>query len=82
MDLEDRQAIDLFFTDECGFSLTSSIPYDWIPTGEQRTIRSTKNLVANTLDYLSTRSLKNALVRIVKQYDNQFCINFSKNFFK
>jgi len=177
MDLEDYRAIDLFFADECGFSLTPSIPYGWIAQGKQRTIRSAKGLVANTLgflsrkgklklyttkstidsdlviscideiahdlkrptvivmdnapwhkslkmevnrklweqkelyifflptysphlnlieilwrkikyewlrpkDYLSTKNLKEALVRITKGYDNQFCINFSKNFFK
>lgn len=177
MDFEDQHAIDLLFVDECGFNLTPSIPYGWIPTGEQRTIRSAKSLVANALgflnrvgklkvyltkstidsdfviscideiaqsitkptvlvmdnapwhrsvkmklrmeqwqnqelyifflptysphlnlieilwrkikyewlkpkDYLSVKNLYEALVKIIKGYDNQFCINFSKNFFK
>lgn len=175
MDLEDQNTIDLFFTDECGFSLTPCIPYGWILQGKQRTIRSTKGLVANVFgllsrngrlkvyttqssidsdfiiqcidevaqnlskptvlimdnapwhksnkmvqmqkqweqkdlylfflptysphlnlieilwrkikyewlrpqDYLSAQNLSSALSRIVKMYDNQFCINFSKNF--
>lgn len=47
MHLEDQQAIQLFFTDEVGFSLTPSIPYGWIPEGEQRSIRSAKDRVCN-----------------------------------
>lgn len=31
-------------------------------------------------DYLSAQNLREALSKIAKQYDNQFCINFSKNF--
>ena len=175
MVLDDNNVIDLFFTDECGFSLTPNIPYGWILQGEQKTIRSTKGLAANVFgllsrngrlkiyttkstidsdfiiecidevvqdlnkplvlvmdnapwhkskkmvqkqkhweqkdlyifflptysphlnlieilwrkikyewlrptDYLSAQNLRSALVKIVKMYDNQFCINFSKNF--
>ena len=31
-------------------------------------------------DYLSTKTLKNAIFDIIKGYDDEFCINFSKNF--
>lgn len=31
-------------------------------------------------DYLSTKTLKNAIFNIIKKYDDEFCINFSKNF--
>jgi len=175
LDLEAHQAIDLLFTDECGFNLTPCIPYGWILEGEQKSIRSTKGLAANTFgllsrngklkvyttqgtidsdfviecinevvqdlnkptvlvmdnapwhtskkmrqmqkqweqkdlyifflptysphlnlietlwrkikyewlrpkDYLSAQNLRNALVNIIKKYDDEFCINFSKNF--
>ena len=53
LDLEDQSAIDLFFTDECGFRLTPCIPYGWILQGEQKTIRSTKGLAANVFGLLS-----------------------------
>ena len=33
-----------------------------------------------TKDYLSARSLKEAIFNIIKKYDNEFYINFSKNF--
>lgn len=165
----------MYFTDECGFSLTPNIPYGWQPIGEQRSIRSSKNRVTNLFgilsrlgklmvystsknidsqfviecidevaqkvkrptvlvldnapwhkagnlldkqkewnhknvylfflptysphlnlietlwrkikyewlypkDYLSAKTLKNAILNIIKKYDNEFCINFSKNF--
>lgn len=31
-------------------------------------------------DYLSAKQLKETLFYIVKKYDDEFCINFSKNF--
>ena len=31
-------------------------------------------------DYLSARILKQAIFNIIKKYDDEFCINFSKNF--
>ncbi len=31
-------------------------------------------------DYLSTQTLKEAIFKIIRKYDNEFCINFSKNF--
>lgn len=52
---EEKGLIDLFFTDECGFSLTPSIPYGWQPEGEQLTIRSSKDRVANVFGLLSRR---------------------------
>lgn len=53
LQLEAQGLIDLFFTDECGFNLTPCIPYGWQPKGEQWTIRSTKDSVANVLGLLS-----------------------------
>ena len=32
-------------------------------------------------DYLSTEALKEALFDIIKKYNDEFCIDFSKNFF-
>lgn len=51
--LEAQGAIDLFFADECGFSLTPCIPYGWQPTGERQTIRSAKDWVTNLFGLLS-----------------------------
>jgi transposase len=51
--LENDGKIDLFFTDECGFNLTPSIPYGWQPIGETRTIRSAKDRVTNVFGLLS-----------------------------
>lgn len=45
--------IDLFFTDESGFNLTPCIPYGWQPKGEQVTVRSSKDTVANVFGLLS-----------------------------
>ena len=165
----------MFFTDESGFTLRPSIPYGWQPIGEQRTIRSSRDRVANVFgllspsgalkvysttqninsdfiiecidevvstisrptvlvldnapwhkskkmmdkqeewqdkdlylfflptysphlnlietlwrkikyewlkseDYLSTKALKEALFNIIRKYDDEFCINFSKKF--
>lgn len=46
-------AIDLFFSDETGFSLVPNIPYGWQPIGEQITIRSSKDRVINLFGLLS-----------------------------
>lgn len=53
LDYEGQSAIDLFFTDECGFRLTPCIPYGWILQGEQKTIRSSRGLAANVFGLLS-----------------------------
>jgi transposase len=53
--LETLGSIDLFFTDECGFSLTPCIPYGWQPIGERQTIRSAKDWVTNLFGLLSCR---------------------------
>ena len=55
MKLEDQQAIQLYFTDETGFSLTPNIPYGWIPIGEQWSIRSAKDRVCNLFGLLSRK---------------------------
>ena len=34
----------------------------------------------NAKDYLSSKTLKEAIFNIIKNYDDEFCINFSKNF--
>ena len=51
--LEQQDSIDLFFSDECAFNLTPSIPYGWQPIGKQLTIRSAKNRVTNLFGLLS-----------------------------
>lgn len=43
----------MFFTDECGFSLTPCIPYGWQPVGKRQTIRSAKDWVTNLFGLLS-----------------------------
>lgn len=53
LELDNQGAIDLIFTDECGFSLTPSIPYAWQPIGETRTIRSAKDRVINVFGLLN-----------------------------
>ncbi|MEM9674656.1 MAG: IS630 family transposase, partial [Bacteroidota bacterium] len=53
--LEAQGAIDLFFADECGFSLTPCLPYGWQPIGERYTIRSAKDWVTNLFGLLSRR---------------------------
>lgn len=50
---EQQGQLDLFFTDECGFNLTPSIPYGWQPIGTQRCIRSAKDLVTNVFGLMS-----------------------------
>ncbi len=55
LDLEEREQIDLFFTDECAFNLQPCIPYGWQPIGEQRTIRSASGRVTNLLGLLSRK---------------------------
>lgn len=51
--LEQQDSIDLFFSDECAFNLTPSIPYGWQPIGEQLTIRSAKDRATNLFGLLS-----------------------------
>jgi transposase len=51
--LEREGEIDLFFTDETAFNLVPSVPYGWQPVGEQRSIRSAKDRVANLFGLLS-----------------------------
>lgn len=55
MNLEDQRVIQLYFTDETGFNLTPSIPYGWMPIGEQRSIRSSKDRVCNLFGLLSRK---------------------------
>ena len=51
--MENQGEIDLFFTDECGFSLTPCIPYGWQPIGKTQTIRSAKDRVINAFGLLN-----------------------------
>lgn len=53
--LEQQTQIDLFFTDECGFSLTPCIPYGWQPIGKQCSIQSAKGKVINLFGLLSLK---------------------------
>lgn len=50
--LEDNGLIDLFFTDETGFSLTPNIPCGWQPVGEQISIRSSRTKALNLFGLL------------------------------
>jgi transposase len=51
--LEREGEIDLLFTDETAFSMVPSVPYGWQPVGEQRSIRSARDRVANLFGLLS-----------------------------
>lgn len=51
--LEAQGTIDVFFADECGFTLTPCIPYGWQPVGERQAIRSAKDWVTNLFGLLS-----------------------------
>lgn len=53
--VEHHGLIDLYFTDESGFSLTPSIPYGWQPTGKQRAIRSSSTKALNIFGLLSNQ---------------------------
>lgn len=55
MALEQNNLIDLFFTDECGFSLIPNIPYGWQPIGKQLAIKSAKQKVTNLFGLLSCK---------------------------
>jgi len=71
--LDDQGLIDLFFTDECGFSLTPNIPYGWQPIGEQLSIRSSKDRVTNLFGLLS-RNGKLKAYSTLKSIDSNFVI--------
>ena len=64
--LEEQGLIDLFFTDECGFNLTPSIPYGWQPIGEQLKIRSSKTRVTNLFGLLS----RNGKLKVYSTIEN------------
>ena len=53
VDYEQDGLIELFFSDECGFSLNPSIPYGWQPIGIQRGIKSANERVVNLFGLLS-----------------------------
>ena len=53
LDWHYQGVIDLFFSDETGFSLTPNIPYGWQPIGQQIEIRSAKDRVMNVFGLLS-----------------------------
>jgi len=71
--LEEQGLIDLLFTDECGFSLSPSIPYGWQPIGKQLGIRSSKDRVANLFGLLS-RQGKLKVYSTSKSINSQFII--------
>jgi len=53
LDWHHSGAVDLFFSDETGFSLTPTVPYGWQPVGEQGAIRSSKEKATNLFGLLS-----------------------------
>ena len=53
MDLWSKNAIDLRFGDESGFSLQPSIPYGWLEIGKQTKISTRKDLVMNVFGLMS-----------------------------
>ena len=71
--MEDNGLIDLFFTDETGFSLTPSIPYGWQPIGEQISIRSSRTKALNLFGLLS-RSGKLTTYSTKECIDSDFVI--------
>lgn len=46
--------IDVYFSDEAGFSLQPYIPYGWQPVGQQGKIASRRKNVQNVLGFLNT----------------------------
>lgn len=50
---EQAGLLELFFSDECGFSLNPSIPYGWQPIGIQKGIKSANERVVNLFGLLS-----------------------------
>ena len=71
--LENNGLVDLFFTDETGFSLTPSIPYGWQPVGEQISIRSSRTKALNLFGLLS-RSGKLTTYSTKEYIDSDFVI--------
>ena len=55
LSLEAAGMIELFFCDECGFTLTPCVPYGWQPIGEQWGIRSSSDAVVNLFGMLSKK---------------------------
>lgn len=53
LDFVNQGIADLYFVDECGFSLTPNISYAWQPIGVQWGIRSVKKKVQNVLGFLN-----------------------------
>lgn len=65
--------IDLYFTDETAFKLTPNVPYGWQPIGEQLSIRSSNDKVANVFGLLSYQGILKTF--ITKQnIDSDFII--------
>lgn len=48
--------VDLYFVDECGFSLTPNIARAWSPIGVQWSIKSIKKQVMNVLGFLNPKN--------------------------
>lgn len=75
------QAIDLFFADESGFSLTPYVPYGWQRTGEQSGIATKKEHIANVLGFLNP--LNNQLITCTtkkgERIDSTFMISRLNN---
>ena len=47
--------IDLRFGDETGFSMAPSVPYGWLPVGQQRSIPSDSERVINVFSVMNER---------------------------
>lgn len=51
--LAEKDLVDVYFTDEAGFSLTPYVPYGWQKIGEQVGIPTKKKQIANVLGLLN-----------------------------
>lgn len=53
MELQHRQVIDLYFSDQTGFGLTPSVPYGWQPKGSQTSYPTQHQHLYNVLGLLN-----------------------------
>lgn len=54
--LVNQGVTDMYFVDECGFSLTPNLSYAWSPIGIQWGIKSVKKKVLNVLGFLNPKN--------------------------
>jgi len=78
--LAQQGRIDLYFTDESSFSTRPSIPYGWLPIGQQASIRSDRPLAYNVLGFLSLHTNHLASYLSTKSANSEFMIRCFDDF--